>query len=267
MRWFLLISLLSLNLKLSAQDSLIFVKKHRIMIEEEIQNMIFTPQHQFYFSSSHHLCQQNQSLDTIQQYHSDYNQSIHSFQHNNLTTFLFSQETQNITILNRFLTKHSEIHFSQESFIELACVDNEQNIWLIDGENLSLKKIDYRTQNILSETSLLLFDFADQEFKNITFHQNLVILQTESNFIIFDNWGTFKYQIPLKQCLSFALEGDYIYWLENEQIQCYHLFLHEHYTFLHTTSTPSLLAIQNQQVYILNKQNELWLYQKAQKKH
>ncbi len=208
-------------------DSLIFVSKQMFNFSP-IKQISLDDREHFLVLNKNHFLKISPSLDTIYSFfHGQQNESVNSFQSYPLQSFLFSKEAQKILILNRFLTKHSDITIPDNlfTFMELACVTNDQYLWIVDMESLRLKKYNYQTNNLVFETSLLSIIENDFTPIQLIFYNNLLFLHHEQGILVFDIFGNFKYNLPIKTN-TFSFYQDQIILISDHQIVEYHLFYH-----------------------------------------
>jgi len=118
-----------------------------------------------------------------------------------LRIFTFHRDLQQYRLINRNLSLHEDYNFPGDliGFVELATPSFDNNIWLIDQSEFSLKKYQIHTNQILSNTPLdLMLDLSDYEILHMREYQNRVFVSTRKvGILIFDNFGnyirTFEY--------------------------------------------------------------------------
>ena len=118
---------------------------------------------------------------------------------NPLKILFYYKSFATVIILDRFLALRNTINFRTQNIFKVKTLANsyDNNIWIFDEQNVSLKKINDEG-NILSETLDLrqLFDTVPSPTQIID-KSNFVYLYDESKgFYIFDYYGSFKNNIP-----------------------------------------------------------------------
>lgn len=118
---------------------------------------------------------------------------------NPLKILLFYKNFSTVVVLDRFLAIRSTINFRNQNIFKLKTLTNsyDNNIWIFDEQNVSLKKIN-EEGNVLNETLDLrqLFDTVPSP-THIIDKNNFVYLYDENKgFYIFDYYGSFKNNLP-----------------------------------------------------------------------
>ncbi len=143
--------------------------------------------------------------------------------------FAFYRDLQSYTLLNRFLTPIESYKFedTQIRFVRVANLSADNQIWLIDDVDFSIKKFDKNFNNIILRTPLdLLFAEKDYDINYICEYQNQLFLNDRNTgILLFDNLGNFKRKIVLKQGTDyFNFLEEELYFLENEEVRFFHLY-------------------------------------------
>lgn len=118
-----------------------------------------------------------------------------------LRTFVFYKDFQQYIFLNRFLNSSElyDIGDQLSAYYSLATIAGDNNLWLIDQGELTLKKLDIEINEFLVETPLNLnLDPADFELSFLREYQNLLfIADKNAGILVFDNLGNFLETLPL----------------------------------------------------------------------
>ena len=143
---------------------------------------------------------------------------------NPLKILLLYKDYTTVLILDRFFVTVSildlkKYHILQPSAIGLS-YDN--NIWVFDEYDGKLKKIDEHGNNLL-ETSDFRAIFNEQisPQKIISDNKLVYLADTAAGVFVFDNYGTFKKKIPVKNWQSIAINNNYIITSNNEEVNFY----------------------------------------------
>lgn len=136
--------------------------------------------------------------------------------------FIFYQDFQEYVILNRFLNQTTRQKFSLADigFVRLATLASDNNIWLFDEEDMSIKKYDPRLNKVITKTSFdLLFDTQSQEISHLREYENLLyVADQKSGIWIFDNLGNFKKKLPYTNIQGFTVVNHYLYVLQGQKL-------------------------------------------------
>lgn len=146
--------------------------------------------------------------------------------------FAFYRDLQSFTLLNRFLTPIENYQFDEEKirFVRVANLSADNQLWVVDDVDFSIKKFDKNFNTITLRTPLdLLLKNKDYDINYLCEYQNQLFLNDRSTGIwIFDNLANFKKQIGLSKGTDyFNFVDEEIYFLENEEIRLIHLYTFE----------------------------------------
>jgi hypothetical protein len=142
--------------------------------------------------------------------------------------FVFYRELQEYNLLDRFLTTstsnfkiNSDIQNEKTiGFARIATVAPDNNLWIFDDNDFSLKKYDTRLNKILFSTSLDLI--LDPQFYDLNYmreYQNLLFINDRnSGILVFDNLGNYKRTLPYKSVEYFNFLGNYLYFLNGSSL-------------------------------------------------
>lgn len=114
---------------------------------------------------------------------------------NAVRIFVFYREQQQYQILDRFLSESPLKNFPSElGFVRLATLSNDNNLWVVDDADFSLKKVDWQTGRILLSSPLeLLLPGGNYDLSYLREYQNQVyIVDRKSGLLIFDNMGNYQ---------------------------------------------------------------------------
>lgn len=143
--------------------------------------------------------------------------------------FAFYRDLQSFSLLNRFLTPIENYKFDEEKirFARVANLSADNQVWLVDDIDFSIKKWDKNFNTITLRTPLdLLFAEKDYDINYICEYQNQLFLNDKSTgILLFDNLGNFIRKIELSKGTDyFNFLEEEIYFLENNEIRLIHLY-------------------------------------------
>ena len=136
-----------------------------------------------------------------------------------LRVFVFYQDFQEYILLDRFFRSSPHYSFNPAviGFAALATISNDNNLWLLDQTDFSLKKYNIHANNLEIETPLDLI--IDPDNYNISFmkeYQNfLFVSDKQLGLFMFDNIGNYKKKIPVKGIEYFNFAGDRMYYMKD----------------------------------------------------
>ncbi|UII29003.1 hypothetical protein LVD15_11410 [Fulvivirga maritima] len=178
---------------------------------------------------------------------------------NPLKIFLFYEDLQQYTFLDRFLTTPQNFSLNELSdFNSLATLSYDNNLWLIDLVDFSLKKYDLNIRQFTLSTPFdLLLNPDDYEITFIKEYQNLVFFSDiHSGIYVFDNLGNYLRKIQGENINYFNFSDNEVYFLDaNGKVKFIDIYsLEERELNLKPTSAKYVL-ISESQLYFINEDN------------
>jgi hypothetical protein len=132
-----------------------------------------------------------------------------------LRIFLFYRDRQEYTFLNRFLTAQGTYSFDPGTvgFVEAAAPSADNNVWLFDQSDFSLKKYSLQLREVVLRTPLdLLLDPNDYKIATIREYQNKVYMgDMREGVLVFDNLGNYLKTISAPGVRFYSLYGHTLY--------------------------------------------------------
>lgn len=148
-----------------------------------------------------------------------------------MNIFLFYENFQEYVFIDRWFNPTQPLSLSRErvGFARLATVALDNNLWLIDDLDFSLKKFNTRFQNIDITTPLnLILDPSEYEITFLREYQNqLFIVDKNSGILVFDNLGNYKTKLPFQNVSWFSFLNDNIYFIQDEELVLYNLYTYK----------------------------------------
>lgn len=129
-----------------------------------------------------------------------------------LRTFVFYRDFQQYLFLDRFLNNSTpfDIGNGLSTYFEMGTIAGDNNLWLIDQQELTLKKLDIEISEFLIETPFNLnLDPDDFELTFIREYQNLLFISDKSSgVLVFDNLGNYLENLPITGLNHFTFAGN-----------------------------------------------------------
>lgn len=144
-----------------------------------------------------------------------------------IRVFVYYNDFQEYLLLDRFLTPTQPIKLATElAFAKLTTLAADDNIWVIDEADYSLKKWDAVQRRILVETPFsFLSQFPELEVNYIREYQNLLfIIDYQSGVLVFDNLGNYLKTMDYKNLTYLNFSGDQMYFLNNQHLQLVNIY-------------------------------------------
>jgi len=141
----------------------------------------------------------------------------------NVNIFVFYRSFQEFVFLDRFLSSspNGKLRTSSIGFARLATPSYDNNIWVIDERDFSLKKYNLLSGSVDLTTPLdLLLDPTIYDLNYIKEYQNMVFVNDKnSGILIFDNMGNYKTKISIKGLSMINFYNDEICFLEDSKVK------------------------------------------------
>ena len=177
-----------------------------------------------------------------------------------LRIFSFHKDLQQYRLINRNLSLHEDYEFPRflVGFAEVATTTYDNNVWLFDQADFSLKKYGITTNTLLSRTPLdQLLDPDNYEILFCKEYQNRLFLSTrERGILIFDNFGNYIKTYSYKGITFFNFTGDSMYFLKEGQLVTINLYNEQ--------ITSEELPDQSDWKFVLNYENKTYLFSNEQ---
>lgn len=142
-----------------------------------------------------------------------------------LNTFVFYEGLQEFSVLDRFLTPITTQKFRNQIYARLATISSDNNLWVFDDQDYSLKKINlnYFEADIL--TSLNNIVSGELHGTHIREYQNFVFLSNAAAGIyVFDNFGNFIKELPFKGVSYFNFHKNTLYFLNDSKLTLFDIY-------------------------------------------
>jgi hypothetical protein len=155
----------------------------------------------------------------------------------NVNILVFYRNFQEFIFLNRFLTESPNFILDEEGqdqdksvgFARLATFTGDNNLWIIDDDDFSLKKLDLIYNKVSIHTPLeLILDKSTYDFNFMREYQNLLFINDKnSGVLIFDNLGNYKNKLELKGLNYFSFQNNDLYFIQDGYIHLYNIYTGE----------------------------------------
>jgi hypothetical protein len=145
-----------------------------------------------------------------------------------MNIFLFYENFQEYLLLDRFFNQSQSITLSRDrvGFARCATIALDNNVWIFDDIEFSLKKFNTQFEKVDFSTPLeLVLDAEDYQITFMREYQNLLyVADTTSGALVFDNFGIYKTRFPYKGIKWFSFYKDEMTFVKNQELVLYHLY-------------------------------------------
>ncbi len=181
-----------------------------------------------------------------------------------LRIFSFHRDLQQYRLINRNLSLNEDYSFPTDliGFAEMATPSYDNNIWVIDQIDFSLKKYDIFSKQIKTRTSLdFIFDPDNYEILHCKEYQNKLFVSTKKyGILIFDNFGNYLKTYQIQGVSFFNFWDDMIYFIEGKVLVKHNLYSEEIiYTELPDEENCLFPLVYEDRTYLFFK-NKLTIY-------
>lgn len=109
----------------------------------------------------------------------------------------------------------------------LICPSGDQNMWMLDNADLSLKKVSLSDSRVLNEFSIT-DQFKENRFTSMREYQNfLFLLDPKTGIVVYNSLGRLMRKIPIIGLTHFNFLGEELYYAENAKVKFLDLFTAE----------------------------------------
>jgi hypothetical protein len=175
---------------------------------------------------------------------------------NSLRIFTFSRVLQEITLLDRFLTPNPPIRIAPElvGYARLVAPAQDEQFWLIDEADFSLKKVNLLQNSVVLNTQLnLILPNNNLDFTFMREYQNQVFIADKKNgIIVMDNMGNYKKTIAAPGTEWFSFSGESIMYLNNGKVALQKLYVSD--------KKELILPERIKPVYALKAASKYWIF-------
>jgi hypothetical protein len=143
---------------------------------------------------------------------------------NPLKILLFYKDYSTIVILDRFLASQGKLDLKRYSVLNPSAVGNsyDNDIWVYDEFDNKLKKIDEQGKKVLETSDFrTIFDESIAPQKIFSDNGLVYLADTANGVFVFDNYGTFKKKLPVKNWQTIAIANSTIVSSNNESIMVF----------------------------------------------
>ncbi|MBI3220558.1 MAG: hypothetical protein HYZ44_13675 [Bacteroidetes bacterium] len=145
--------------------------------------------------------------------------------------FLYNQKNQSIYSYGRHFENERITPLDPAWAIEpqLVCPTNDNKIWIYDGSDASLKKVNPLTQEVINEFSIDTIQLKSKpRFTHLREYQSMLfLLDPTTGIFIFNNIGKLVNHVNVSGLLHFNFFGEELYYLHDHKIIFYDLYSEE----------------------------------------
>lgn len=178
---------------------------------------------------------------------------------NPLKILLYYNKFTTTVVLDRFLNIRNSLNFRKQNIFLVNAIGTsyDNNIWLFDEQNFSLKKLNDNGITVQESVDWrLLFDTMPSPVKLMDRNNYVYLYDTAKGFYVFDYYGSFKTKLPFINWHFVEISGDYIYGFNQNNLYSYHLKTSEIKEFILPSAIKDYISIEamNGKIYVLKKE-------------
>jgi hypothetical protein len=175
--------------------------------------------------------------------------------------FGFYKDDQSYLILDRFLNPLNEAIFNTSliGYASETAYAADNNIWIFDQSDLSVKKINLLNNTLQTTISVSLFITVEEwDIKQIEEYQNrLYVYNADKNVYVFDNLGNYIKRLNIMPNSNFWFDGEYLIYIEEGKILKFGLYNSEIRQIASIENSNDILKVisVNNFIYLIFKNN------------
>ena len=139
--------------------------------------------------------------------------------------FLFYEDWQKFTLLDRFLGNARDFSLEEESmgYVTAAALASDGNIWLFDQSDFSLKKFNPTNKEIILSFP---FNFIadDLSINQLREYQGKVFGISDTQLYVFNFLGELEWQMDWENPRSIVFENNRLLWIEEAELKSWEIF-------------------------------------------
>jgi hypothetical protein len=176
--------------------------------------------------------------------------------------FAFYQDLQQYLLTDQFLSNERAFQLDPNSYIRIATLSQDLNIWAIDERDLQLRKISSVSKQDIYQNQWA-NQFPEDKLdiqKIIEFKSKVYLFDKGSKVHIFDNLGNYVAHIVLNTSIDLAVGETHIFCIYPNQLKIIALNESE-VVSIELNDTYENIAYQNNQIYLTkNRTLEVYTY-------
>lgn len=183
-----------------------------------------------------------------------------------LRVFVFYKDFQEYLFLDRLMNSSERYTLDNQKiagYSSIATLAADNNLWVLDAQALSLKKIDINNQEIINETFLSLnLSPSDFDFTTMREYQNLLFIGDRKNgVLVFDNIGNYIETLPIAGVDYFSFNGANLIAQKGNKLILFDIYKRQKKEVsLPDSSTYSFVLMENTRVFLFGT-NKLDIYE------
>ena len=160
--------------------------------------------------------------------------------------------------LDRFLNASERYSINNQegvSYTNLSTIAADNNIWVLDAQGFSLKKIDISNSEAISETNLsLVLSNKAYDFSFIREYQNLLFISDNKNgVLIFDNLGNYLETLPIFNLNFFSFLDTSLIYIQNGNIVYFDIYTKQKKEVSLPDPSYTFVLMENKRVFLFTR--------------
>tara|TARA_R100000005_G_C5002409_1_gene210035 strand:+ start:2994 stop:3824 length:831 start_codon:yes stop_codon:yes gene_type:complete len=240
-----------------AQD---WKKIESVKLENQVNQVSIDRQGNLYISSINGSIDKYDSNGVFQLHYSPTKKSsprlIEAWQ--GLRVFAFYKDFQEYLFLDRFLNASERYSINNQegvSYTNLSTIAADNNIWVLDAQGFSLKKIDISNNEAISETNLsLVLSNKAYDFSFIREYQSLLFISDNKNgVLIFDNLGNYLETLPIFNLNFFSFLDTSLIYIQNGNIVYFDIYTKQKKEVSLPDPSYTFVLMENKRVFLFTR--------------
>jgi len=180
--------------------------------------------------------------------------------------FGFYQESQSYILLDRFLNPltASELNPATSGFVTAAAYGADNNLWIFDQSNLSIKRINLLNDVLITSNAVPLLLGGDEwDLIQMEEYQNrLYLLNMDKKVYVFDNLGNYIRELEIRSDCKFSFQEGKLMYVRDGEVMSYDLYDNTQSALGRINNSKGLIKVisNNNFIYLVHR-NKISAYQ------
>lgn len=173
---------------------------------------------------------------------------------NPLNIVLFSDNTQEIKLIDQNLNDIQKINLNNFGFVKAAYLEDLQSLWLIDDSSKSIVQYNYRIDKSINKFP---FFVNTENLLDFLVYENKVYLLQEKLFSVYDLKSNLLFSQVIESGKRLKRENDFINIFTEQN---FHQYLFPNQWKSKNIEKDAQIVDKNQSGFLVRKQNKLYIY-------
>ena len=176
---------------------------------------------------------------------------------NALNPYIFYKDWNEVVVVDNRLNASTAINFNDYGFLDVLFISfaDQENVWFYDQGTDKLYRFNLQSKQVVnSSLNITQLIGAENTPHSMVSTINKVYLNIPAKgILLFDALGSLQKTIPIKEVESFCVQGDELYYVQNEQVFLYNISTSQITSFELKDKEIKNVRVGGNRLYISNK--------------